>query len=188
MLTVNGDQRYEEIINKSRFIGYVYVCTAEPEARARLATLHQEYPDASHIAWAFRILTPEGLAARFYDAAEPSGTAGKPILQLLDARDLVNVLAVVVRYFGGIKLGAGGLTRAYGNTTKKAVDLAGTQSYVEMVQLTLCVEYREVQQLEYRVRELHGRILSQEFAERVHNQIILPKAALPALEKFFNNR
>jgi putative IMPACT (imprinted ancient) family translation regulator len=69
---------------------------------------------------------------RFYDAGEPSGTAGKPVFKYIEGHDLINILCVVVRYFGGIKLGAGGLTRAYGNTAKLAIAAAAVVEYIEL--------------------------------------------------------
>ena len=90
---------------------------------AELARIQKEFWDATHNCYAFR-LAPDGLQYRFADDGEPSGSAGKPILFVVQQRDLVDVLVVVTRYFGGTKLGVGGLARAYGDTAAAPLDLA----------------------------------------------------------------
>ena len=94
------------------------------EVLQHLKQLHDEHPNASHIAYAYRIKTDHGLIYRFHDAGEPTGTAGKPIFQHIEGKELINLLIAVIRYFGGVKLGAGGLTRAYGNTAKQVIEAA----------------------------------------------------------------
>lgn len=101
------------IEKKSKFLGYLLECENEEEIKAFLTSLKKEHKKATHFCWACRLKTP--FCERAVDDGEPSGTAGRPILNVLQKKDLQNHAIVVVRYFGGVKLGAGGLLRAYSN-------------------------------------------------------------------------
>lgn len=107
-------------VRKSRFLAWVEPVTDRAAVQARLAELRGQYSDARHICFAFYVDGDSGMS----DDGEPSGTAGKPIFNVISHKRLVNVLAVVVRYFGGVKLGAGGLVRAYGGAISQALDQA----------------------------------------------------------------
>jgi uncharacterized YigZ family protein len=109
---------------RSRFLAFVEPAATVDEVEGRLATFRRQYHDATHVCHAYRCRADLGIIARADDAGEPSGSAGAPILQQLEAADLVDVLAVVVRYFGGVKLGIGGLIRAYGAVTAAALSEA----------------------------------------------------------------
>lgn len=109
---------------KSRFIGQLYPVSTEAEIEAILKRVKRTYHDATHHCCAYRLMSPSGPIVRTDDAGEPAGSAGGPILQQLEAADVYDVLAVVVRYFGGVKLGVGGLVRAYGDATKEAIAVA----------------------------------------------------------------
>ena len=112
----------EFVEKKSRFIGRVWPVDTEEEALARIQEMKKKHYDATHNCWAYIIR--DG-AVRFSDDGEPGGTAGMPMLQVLQREGLFNVVCVVTRYFGGILLGAGGLVRAYTKGAKIAVDAAG---------------------------------------------------------------
>jgi len=176
---------YEEVIKKSRFIGVISPCQSERDGLLLLKKLHEQHQNASHIVYAYRIQSPDGLVCRFYDAGEPSGTAGKPIFQHLEGKQLINLIVVVIRYFGGIKLGAGGLTRAYGNVAKQVIETAEIVDYIEMANLTLNLEYNQLQMLDYQLKKLDGEILKQDFAEQVQTKIKIPKKNLDALISVF---
>ena len=171
----------EEIIKKSRFIGIISPCQSEREALLLIRNLHEQHPNASHIVYAYRIQSPDGLSCRFYDAGEPSGTAGKPIFQHLEGKQLINLVVVIIRYFGGIKLGAGGLTRAYSHVAKQAIETAEIVDYIKMAKLTLNLEYNQLQMLDYQLKKLGGEIVKQEFAEQVRTEIKIPEKNLDAL-------
>ena len=174
MYCVKSERVVEEIIKKSRFIGVIAPCAGEADVLHHLKRLHEEHPNASHIAYAYRIKTGQGLIYRFHDAGEPTGTAGKPIFQHIDGKELVNLLIAVIRYFGGVKLGAGGLTRAYGNTAKQAIEAAEIGAYIEWANISLTLDYQQMQPLEYLLKKLDGRIVQQVFAEQVRLVIQLP--------------
>lgn len=124
-----------EEIRKSRFITVVRRVKSEEELFGELAAIRKEYSDATHVCYA-SVFDKSGLAARFSDDGEPSGTAGQPILEAIRKSGLKEILVAVVRYFGGIKLGAGGLTRAYSGCASGAIAEAGR------VECELCDEYR----------------------------------------------
>jgi uncharacterized YigZ family protein len=107
---------------KSKFIAHIYVVSSENEVQEILATIKKEYKDAKHIVYAYRLLDNGQIKAKYTDNKEPQGTAGRPILYLLEQKNLTNILAIVVRYFGGTLLGKGGLVRAYSNSVKNAIE------------------------------------------------------------------
>jgi uncharacterized YigZ family protein len=140
-----GNGKYEE--KRSRFISRVFPVSTEEAAMAYLAELAKEYWDASHRCYAYIINNTGGMVQRFSDDGEPSGTAGLPILEAIRKKELTNVLVVVIRYFGGILLGASGLVRAYGKAAIAGLDDAG------IIFRKLC--FRTVVQTEY---FLYGKI------------------------------
>lgn len=189
MYCVKSRQTIEETVKKSRFIGIIAPCAREQDALKHLKQIHAEHPNANHIAFAYRIQTDTGLVCRFHDAGEPSGTAGKPIFQHLEGKELINLVVAVVRYFGGIKLGAGGLTRAYGNSARRVIEAAQIVEYVVRETLRLKLAYNRVQRLEYLLKKLQGRIVEQDFSEQVTVLIELPAdAKATLLQELTDNR
>lgn len=138
--TVAKEVVHEELIEGSRFIAYVAPVASAEEAEAQLAEARREHPDATHHCWAYRL----GEVQRFNDDGEPGGTAGRPMLEVMLKRDLNMLSAVVVRYFGGRKLGAGGLVRAYSGTVAKALDVAGVREVVDMSRATVRAPFPQV--------------------------------------------
>ena len=124
-------------IKKSRFIGCVQPVADRAVAQEIVAALRAEHPGAVHVCWA---LLAGGQSAAV-DDGEPSGTAGRPMFEVLRHQDLDGVLATVVRYFGGIKLGAGGLIRAYAGSVNHAIDAVGLVKIVEQTQLDIDMDY-----------------------------------------------
>lgn len=174
-------------VKKSRFIGVTMPCESEQQAMQLLRKLAAEHSNANHLAFAWRIRQPEGfITERFYDAGEPSGTAGRPILAPMQGENLINAVVAVVRYFGGVKLGTGGLTRAYGNAAKEAIKTAQLQAFVEMQQLTLNIDYSQLQLLEYQLKQCGGNILDQQFTDSVTVLINLPASAASAIKQQFS--
>ncbi|HAD31447.1 MAG TPA: YigZ family protein [Methylophaga sp.] len=178
----------ESEIKKSRFIGVAMHCDSEQSALKQLRQLAAQHASANHLAFAWRIRAAEGfITERFFDAGEPSGTAGRPILSPLQGEDLINTVVAVIRYFGGVKLGTGGLTRAYGNAAKQAIDAAGKLPWVEMAQLSLKIDYSQLQMLEYQLKQIKGRIIDQQFTDMVSVVIELPAEHLIAIREQFSS-
>lgn len=108
-------------IKKSKFIGYIFNINSSNDVEEIIKKIKNENKKATHVCFAFRVLE-NGIVERAFDDKEPSGTAGKPILNVIQKKNLENTLIVIVRYFGGIKLGAGGLLRAYSKTASLTAD------------------------------------------------------------------
>lgn len=156
-------------------------CSSEQEIGAALRAFAVQHQNAHHLAYAFRIKTAQGLVQRFSDAGEPSGTAGMPILKLIEGRDLINVCVAVIRYYGGINLGTGGLARAYGGTAKLALDNAECNDYIEMQALKLTIPYNQMDYLTKVLSKCNGSILNKTFSEQVDLELILPKSEVDGL-------
>ena len=131
MLTLKIPASFEETIKKSRFICHAACVTSQAESLDFYESVID--PQATHNCWAWRI----NLQVRSNDDGEPSGTAGRPMLNVIERRQLENVMVVVTRYFGGIKLGVGGLVRAYSGTTAKCLDRAGIVELFPMAEYTI---------------------------------------------------
>ncbi len=131
MLTLKKPSTFEETIRKSRFIGHAACVTSQAESLDFYESVMDS--QATHNCWAWRI----NFQVRSSDDGEPSGTAGRPILNVIERRGLENVMVVVTRYFGGIKLGVGGLVRAYSGTTAKCLDRAGIIELFPMSEYTI---------------------------------------------------
>jgi uncharacterized YigZ family protein len=185
MLTFSQPGQADQTINKSRFIARARRCENERELALFLRQFASEHQSAGHLAYAFRMKTAEGIVARFSDAGEPAGTAGKPIMQMLDGQNYVNCCVAVVRYYGGINLGTGGLVRAYGGTAKLAMEQAGSMPFVEMVQLKISTTYKRVDELTREVQRLNGEILDKQFDDAVHFLLKLPVDSAKQLQARF---
>lgn len=177
----------EQTINKSKFLAWAAGCQTEQEVSAFLRAIASQHQQASHLAFAFRIKTASGIVLRFSDAGEPPGTAGKPILQMLEGRDLINVCVAVIRYYGGVNLGKGGLARAYGGTAKLALEATTQRPYVEMQQITLTIEYNRLDELTKAVSQINGEVIDKAFDEKVRITVSLPLAEERAFINRFKN-
>lgn len=185
MITVIQPGFAEQTINKSHFLAWVAACEDERAVGAMLRAIASKHATASHLAYAFRVKTLDGIVPRFSDAGEPSGTAGKPILQMLDGRNLINVCVGVIRYYGGVNLGTGGLVKAYGGTAKMALEAAVIVPFVEMQKIQLNVEYSRVDALIRAVEKSQGTILDKHFGEQVQMYIALPTHAVESIVSRF---
>ncbi|NOT14716.1 MAG: YigZ family protein [Methylotenera sp.] len=185
MITITQSGFAEQTINKSRFLAWAAQCEDERAVGAMLRAIASKHATASHLAYAFRVKTPDGVVPRFSDAGEPSGTAGKPILQMLDGRHLINVCVGVIRYYGGVNLGTGGLVKAYGGTAKMALEAAVLAPFVEMQRIEINIDYKRVDELMRVVEKAQGTVLDKQFGEQVKVQIVLPTHAVEAVANRF---
>lgn len=175
----------EQTITKSRFIAMAAQCSSEREIGAALRAFAAQHQNAHHLAYAFRIKTEQGIVQRFSDAGEPSGTAGMPVLKFIEGRDLINVCVAVIRYYGGINLGTGGLARAYGGTAKLALDAAKTGDFIEMQTMAITIHYNQMDALTRALTKCNGSILNKTFNEQVSLELSLPKdEAIGFLNRF----
>ena len=156
MLTLAGPCRHEQEVKRSRFIARAAPVASPEEALAFLGQVRE--PQATHNCWAYKL----GAEYRFSDDGEPGGTAGRPILGAIERVELENVMVVVTRYFGGIKLGAGGLARAYGGVASSCLSRAPKKPMVELVEVRIEAPFDAV-------GHVYG-ILSQHFHEKLEEQ------------------
>ena len=166
-----GEDEFTE--KKSRFIGRVWPVETEEEALSKIEAMKKQHYDATHNCWAYII---KNGAVRFSDDGEPGGTAGMPMLQVLQREGLHNVVCVVTRYFGGILLGAGGLVRAYTKGAKIAVDAAGKSMKRVWTVLYVPCPYSFYERLKLEVAAFGGIIRNTEFGTEVELEILVAEA------------
>lgn len=143
----NSTAEVEE--KKSRFIADIFYVENILEAEEKIKNIKKKYFDARHHCYAYRIIEENGIKEKQSDDGEPSGTAGAPILNILQKNELVNVLVVVTRYFGGTLLGTGGLVRAYSDATLKAVEEAKTAVQKIGYEMKVTILYKELEKFKY---------------------------------------
>jgi uncharacterized YigZ family protein len=158
-------------VKNSIFMALLRAVESRQQAEARLAERRRQYHDASHHCYAFRVGFGEPLIAKSGDDGEPAGTGGRPILQALERRQLTNILAVVTRYFGGTKLGTGGLIRAYAGATQAAIDLAALVPAFQKQTLRLCYAYPQLATVQKILHFLEARPLRENFGAEVEQFI-----------------
>ncbi|TXD96791.1 YigZ family protein [Psychrobacter frigidicola] len=170
-------------IKKSEFIAYAYPVTSREDAMFHVEQLRTQYADARHHCWAYIIGDPNNTtSAGFDDDGEPNGTAGRPILNVLQYKSIGNIIIVVVRYFGGIKLGAGGLTRAYAGSAQAAVDEMVLCPYVLMSQVEIQAEFATEAQCRYVVDSLYGTINDVAYSKQVLLTVTIAEADIETLK------
>ncbi len=165
----------------SLFLAWIGPATTEEAARAAMDRLARRHPDASHHCWAWRLGSPP--RERSADAGEPSGTAGVPILQVLRGAGLSDVLAVVIRWFGGTKLGKGGLARAYAAAAREALAGLPTVLCVPTLRLTLDIPYERVGAVKRLIHPPAVELESEEYGERARLVLIVHEDRKEALEQ-----
>ena len=168
--------RSEETIERSRFIVTVGRADTVPEAQAFIGGVRSEFPDATHHCWAF-VVGPPGDTSRVgaSDAGEPRGTAGRPMLTVLLGSGVGNIAAVVTRYFGGTKLGKGGLVRAYSGTLKQALEGLPVEELVARVALQVTVGFPLLASVRRILPEFEATIEAERYAEDVLLTVVLPE-------------
>ncbi|MEW6989573.1 YigZ family protein [Colwelliaceae bacterium 6441] len=173
----------ESIINRSRFICYLSPCDSNDAAKAFLKNIQQLHPQARHHCYAFVSGHPKNSQCYgFSDDGEPSGTAGMPMLKVLQGSGIGEICAVVVRYFGGIKLGTGGLQRAYGGSVRQALELLTTKTKIPMVHKTLACQYTQVDDILHLVKTMGGQVIEQHYQEQVVLILAIPEEGLQKME------
>ena len=170
------EARFEQEIKRSRFIGIGCRVSSPEEAAAALAERRREFPDATHHCSAYLLGDPRNSSnMRADDDGEPAGTAGKPMLNVLQHKNVGDVLLVVVRYFGGIKLGAGGLVRAYSSTASGTMDALEWIDAVDECYAMLALDYPDEPPIRRVLEELGVTVLESQYGERVELSLRLPK-------------
>jgi uncharacterized YigZ family protein len=168
--------RTEETIKRSRFIATVAHALTEEDAKAFISIIKNEFPDATHNCWAY-VAGPPGDTARIgrSDDGEPHGTAGKPILTVLLHSEIGEIVAVVTRYFGGTKLGTGGLVRAYSGSVKNALAGLSIKEKRDVITLTAILDYSRIIAVRQMIETFNSEIIEEKYEADVSFKIELPK-------------
>lgn len=170
---------HESEINRSRFLCSLAPAATEQEAQDFVARVRKEHPTATHNCFAY-VVGADAAVQKASDDGEPGGTAGVPMLQMLMRREVRYVAAVVTRYYGGVKLGAGGLIRAYGGVVGEALDALGTITRQRFRLATVRVDHQRAGRLENDLRATGRDVREVAYAEAVTIGIGLPDADVPA--------
>lgn len=177
-MSINGyfrvkiDTENEIVIERSRFIAYSKKCETESEARTFLDEIRKKHPFATHNCYAY--ITDRGEISRFSDDGEPQGTAGQPILEVIKSKNLKDTMVVVTRYFGGVKLGAGGLVRAYSQSARDVLDKSGAEENVRSERWQVDMSYDIYQSFFKFSAKRKMKTLSSDFGESVKLEIAVP--------------
>ena len=186
-LTIAKNTTYEQTIKKSRFICSIARVSSEEEAQQFITSIQAANKKATHNCFAYMIGDNDRIQ-RESDNGEPSGTAGIPILESLKLAKIHNVVAVVTRYFGGIKLGAGGLIRAYSNTTTEAIHQAGLVQRIKQAILKITVTYALHDPLLYCLKENNLEVAGEEYGVNVETSIYVNETDLEDVKEKLINR
>lgn len=182
MFTIENEVCNEIIINKSRFITILYSIDDVSKIPVILDNLKKEYKDATHYCYCYII----GNLKRANDDGEPSHTAGMPMLNVLENKKLNNILAVVIRYFGGIKLGAGGLVRAYTNSVSKALEKANIIPIKKEMKAKVEFDYENIDKVNYILKDY--KITYKEFDQNIIYEFLYEEENYPKeLNKYKKN-
>lgn len=166
--TINKDVQAEITEKKSKFIANLIYVNSVQEAEERIKEIKKKYYDARHNCYAFSVMEENMVINRNSDDGEPSGTAGLPIMNVINKNDLVNVLVVVTRYFGGILLGTGGLVRAYSSATIKAIEEAEIVFQEKGEEVKCTVLYDEIDKVKYYCKINNININDIQYGEKIH--------------------
>lgn len=179
----------ELIEKRSRFITFCEAVTNDIEFKNFLNRLKLKYADAGHFCYGFRIGPLKSAHRGFSDDGEPSGTAGMPILNVIEHSEYSDLAVIIVRYFGGTKLGTGGLARAYSQATKSVLNACQWNKYEAMETLELACEFSQENQIRYIISRLGGEITQLNYARKVHLKVKINQLAdLSALSLYRLNR
>ena len=163
-------------VKGSRFIGHVAQCETREAAEAFIAEISKKHYDATHHCTAYRVGIGDDAQWRYNDDGEPSGTAGKPIYDMIEGRGLTQVCCVVTRYFGGTKLGCGGLVRAYGQAAADALDQAGRQTRYVHDDIRIAYPYDSTGVVMHLVERFEGRVEASDYTEETVQTIRLRRS------------
>lgn len=173
MKSVAKETRIEFEEKKSKFIGYIKPVASKLEAEEFIEGIRKKHPDATHNCSAYKVVDNGQEYFKVDDDGEPSGTAGKPMGDILTYMDVGNLAVVATRYFGGIKLGAGGLVRNYAKTAKLAVQEAGIVEFVDRKTYLADFSYEKINDVDTAIEMTEGEILEKDYNERVTYRVKL---------------
>lgn len=181
--SVTKDRVKELKIKRSVFIAHLHYVQTMQEAKEYISTIVDEHKTANHNCWAY-IVGEKGETFHSSDAGEPSGTAGQPMLNALKKHEMTNIVAVVTRYFGGVKLGIRGLIEAYGETVEAAIELTPLKKLIKLSSNKITCGYDLAKQLKYKIEQLNAEISNVEYTADVTISISIEEHLKDDLEKY----
>ena len=174
---------YEQEIKRSRFLTWTAHTESPNKAKQFISEIRQQYPDARHVCWAWVAGAPQSQYVAMSDDGEPSGTAGKPMLNVLQHQNIGEITAVVVRYFGGTKLGTGGLSRAYGSSVTEVLKITPLIEKIQTINIQLSFPYRDENTVRHILSSLEANITSIEHLESVYFYCAVPTKHIVPLKQ-----
>jgi len=183
LIAINNVEN-ETIVNRSRFICYLQPCTSAEQAKGIVKESMLIHPQATHHCYAFITASAkDSQGYGFSDDGEPNGTAGRPMLSVLQGSEIGEVCAIVVRYFGGTKLGTGGLQRAYSASVREALAFLQSKIKIPMVHKTLACQYNQIDDVLHIVEYFGGKVLKQLYQQDVQLELALPQEKITLIQK-----
>ena len=173
--TILKEETAEIIEKRSRFIANIYNITNSEDAEKKIKEIKKKYQVARHNCIAYRVIENDRVIEKSSDDGEPSGTAGGPILKILQKSNLCNVLVVVTRYFGGVLLGTGGLVRAYSDATQEAIKKCKINLMVKGIQIELTIHYNDFEIFKHYCTNNNIKIVNIEYSEDIILKIEMEK-------------
>ncbi len=161
--SVAKDRKKEQKIKRSTFIAHLHFVQTMQEAKEYISKVADQHKTANHNCWAY-IVDEKGETFHSSDAGEPSGTAGHPMLNTLKKHDMTNIVVVVTRYFGGVKLGIRGLIEAYGDTVEAAINISPLTKLVKLCSYKISCQYDLAEQLKYKIEQLKADVKKVDYA------------------------
>lgn len=177
MKTINESVTNELIVKNSKFITIVEPLNNIEDFDDIMTNIKSKYKNATHYCYAYII----GNKKHSSDDGEPSGTAGSPILNVLEKNKLTNILCVIVRYFGGIKLGAGGLIRAYGKSAANALKMSDIKTLINVYKIKFAFKYENIKEIETIINK--AMVLRKDYSDLVTYEIIIKKEQKEMIDK-----
>ena len=165
------NSRSELIVKKSKFISQCFFIETDKDAKAIVSSLWKEHKDARHIVYGFIYGAKNSQTMGMTDDGEPKGTAGRPVLQVLKGSSITNILCTVVRYFGGIKLGTGGLVKAYTEAAQLAVKELKVREMIEEVSFSITIGYEYYDSVKRAAANLSASVISEEFTDHIYMEL-----------------
>ena len=186
-ITIQSDVENETIINKSRFITYLFKVESEDEAKAKIDEIKALHKTANHNCSAYTIGDSHQIQ-KANDDGEPSGTAGVPMLECLKKADIHNTVAIVTRYFGGIKLGTGGLIRAYQNGVSEAISKSGKAMMKNAKIYHVTIQYDQTGKFEHQIESTDFIVLNTIYTDKVTYEIQITNELEDEFKQFITNQ
>ncbi len=170
-------------VDGSKYFGYGFPVSSLKQIKSNIKIIKTQHSTSDHICYAYRILGKNSIEEYVSDANEPKGSAGYPILNVIRQKNIINVIILIVRYFGGNKLGIRGLIKSYSMASKITIDSAILEPYIEEIVVVVSHNYKYQKIIQHTLKKLNGKILSQKYSNDIKSTVSVPKNKS---EKFIN--